>query len=148
MSNEIWSLTGVTEGGSDGGEEEVEIDLGQVNEIESDVQCGDIGLVHVMKCCYLEERLDIEVRQVLGIVVGVLTLEVTAGVDGLEEGPSVRVLAVRRAAEFPPITVDDDTGVTGDRIASSEGEWLEDLHVFNDESIILKDGLSASASEG
>jgi len=64
------------------------------------------------------------VGEVFGIVVGVLTLEVTAGVDGLEEGLSVGVLTVARATKFPSITVGDDTSVTGSRVVSVEDKWL------------------------
>jgi len=42
-------LTGITEDGSNGREEEVEVDLGQVDEIEDDIQCGDLGLIHIVE---------------------------------------------------------------------------------------------------
>jgi len=95
-----------------------------------------------------KEGLDVEGRETLRIVVGVLTLEVTTRIDGLEEGLSVGVLAVGRAAEFPPVTVDNNTGVSGNRVVSVEDEGLKDLHVLNDESTILKDGFGISAKQG
>lgn len=49
LSSEIWSLTGVTEDGSDSREEEVEVDLGQVDKIKDDVQRSDFGLVYVVE---------------------------------------------------------------------------------------------------
>jgi hypothetical protein len=46
-------LTGITEDGSNGGEEEVEIDLGQVNEIENDVQAATLDWYTSSKCCWV-----------------------------------------------------------------------------------------------
>ena len=96
----------------------------------------------------VEERLDVEGRWVLRVVIGVLRLEVTAGVDGLKQGFSISVLAIGRTAEFPAIAVDDDTGVAGDRVVSVEDERFEDLHVLNDESAVLKNSLSVPVGRG
>ena len=49
LGSEIWSLTGVTENSSNGREEQVEVNLGQVDEIENYVQRGDLGLIHIIE---------------------------------------------------------------------------------------------------
>ena len=75
----------------------------------------------------VEEGLDVGRRQVLRIVVGVLTLEVTTDVDGLEKDLPVGVLAISRTAGFPSVTVDDDVGVAGGRVVPVEDERLANL---------------------
>lgn len=81
------------------------------------------------------------------VVIGVFALEVATSIDGLEYWPSVGVLAVGRTAEFPVVTVDDDSSVTGSSVVSIQNEWFKDLHVLNDESTVLKDGFSITAKQ-
>ena len=94
----------------------------------------------------IEERLDIEGRRVLGIVVRVLALEVATGVNSLEDGFAVCVFTISGAAELPLVTIGDYTSAAGNRVMAVEDEWLEDLHILDDESTILEDSLSVSAT--
>ena len=57
-----------------------------------------------------EEGLNFESRQVFWVEIGVLVLEVTAGVDSLEDRFSVRILAVSGT-----VAVDDDVTWSGSR---------------------------------
>ena len=91
------------------------------------------------------EGSDIESREVLWIVVGVLALEVTASVDSLENHLAIGILAVGGAAEFPVVTIDDNSSVAGGSVMSIENEGFEDLHVFDNESTVLKDGFGITA---
>ena len=45
------------------------------------------------------------------------------------------------------VAIDDDAGVTGNRVVPIEDERFEDPHVLNYESAILKNGLSVSAGK-
>jgi hypothetical protein len=56
LSGEVRSLTGVTEDGANGGEEQVEVNLVQVNELEDDIESGDLGLVHIVEVLLGEVR--------------------------------------------------------------------------------------------
>ena len=58
-----------------------------------------------------EEGLNFESRQVFWVEIGVLVLEVTAGVDSLEDRFSVHILAVSGT-----VAVDDDVTWSGSRL--------------------------------
>jgi hypothetical protein len=56
LGGEVRSLTGVSEDGTNGGKEQVEVDLVQVNELKDDIESGDLRLVHVVKVLLSEVR--------------------------------------------------------------------------------------------
>ena len=85
-----------------------------------------------------QQGLNVESWQVLWVEIRVLTLEVTAGVDGLENGFSIHILAVSGPVELPVIVVDNNSSVTRSSVVSVQNEGLEDLHVFDDKSTVLK----------
>ena len=49
LSGKVRRLSSIAEGSSNGREEEVEIDFGQVDDIENYVQRGDLGLIHIIE---------------------------------------------------------------------------------------------------
>lgn len=70
------------------------------------------------------EGLYVERRLVLGIVVGDPTLEAAAGVDGLEKGLAVGVLAIGRTAGSPQVPADNDAGMARNRVMPVKDEGL------------------------
>ena len=92
-----------------------------------------------------QEGLYSESGEVLRIEVWVLTLEVTARVDGLENRLAIVILAIGGTTELPVVTVDDDSGVARAGVVTIKNKWFEYFHVLNDESTVLEDCLGITA---